>query len=516
MEQLSFSATSRQNADKNLLNILLAGVGGSLVFHIVAIAGVAQWWKPVAAIDEPMEITMVDTDTEKPPAKPTPQPKVAPIVKTPAKVEPKPEVAKPVPIVKVPATLEPKPAPAKPVPIVKTASALNNFVKRVPTKTASKPAPKSVEPPLKAVTPPAFPDKLFKPEQPPATTPVTPKPKVAKSPTFTTPQPKQPKIATEPQPETPVSETRSRLATDSPNRKLATRSTDTPTPNQEQDFGQVTPSKVNAPTEEITPSNNNQSGLAGTPTNSSKLASKLAANNPSSPTEDNFGEVAPSKIKTPTTDDFAGSNNNQSGLAGKPTSGKKLGTRLAGNTPSPNTASDDNFGNIAPSKVNAPTNNDFARANNNQSGLAGKPTSGGKLGTRLAGNTSSPNNANNGAPSGVAQGNSWRATRAEPGAGLKPNSGNGSGDAGGKAFGLQCINRCEISGLTDLEDRDGGKDKLRIKIAIDPQGNVTSASIVKSSGNSTIDRVTIDGVKQMQFSPPGKVLERVVKANILL
>lgn len=476
MEQLSFSATSRRNADKNLLIILLAGVGGSVAFHIAAIAGVAHWWQPVAAIDEPMEITMVDTETEKPPVKPTPQPTVTPIVKAPTKVEPKPAAEKPVPIVKVPATLEPKPAPIvkvparvaqKPAPIVKTASSLDNFIKPVPTKTASKPAPKSLAAPQpKPVAPPAFPDELFKATQPPAKTPVAPKAKVAKSPTFTTPQPQKPKIATYPEPETPVSENRSGLASNSPNRKLATRSTDTPAPTQDEDFGQVKPSKVTTPAEEIAPSNNNQSGLTGNPANPSKLAGRLATDNATSNApDDNFGQVAPSKIKTPTNDDLAGANsNNQTGLASKPTGGGKVGSRSVGNNPSGNNTSNDN---------------DFG---------------------------------------GVAQGNSWRGARAEPGAGLKPNPGNGNGDdaGSGKAFGLQCINRCEISGLTDLEDRDGGKDKLRIKIAIDPQGNVTRASIAKSSGNSTIDRVVIDGVKQMQFSPPGKIVERVVKANILL
>ena len=475
MDQSSFSATSRRNADKNLLTILLAGVGGSLAFHIAAIAGVAHWWKPVVAIDEPMEITMVDVDTEQPPVKPAPQPTVIPIVKAPTKVEPKP-----VPIVKVPATLEPKTAPAKPVPIVKvpaqvaqqpapivkTASALDNLIDPVPTKPASKPAPKSIAaPPPKAIAPPAFPDKLFKAAQPPAKTPVTSTQKVVKSPTFTTPQPDKPKIATDPQPETPVSENQSGLVTNLPNRKLATRSTDAPAPTQDEDFGQVKPSKVNTPAAEIAPNGNNQTGLTGNPANSSKLAGRLATNNaPSNTPDDNFGQVAPSKIKTPTNDDLAGSSSsNQSGLATKPTGGGKLGSRLTGNSPGgSDPGSDRDFG-------------------------------------------------------GVAQGNTWRGARSAPGAGLKPNSGNGNGDdAGGKTFGLQCINRCEISGLTDLEARDGGKDKLRIKIAIDPQGNVTSASIAKSSGNSTIDRVVISGVKQMQFSPPGKVVERVVKANILL
>jgi TonB family protein len=429
MEQLSFNVTSRQNADKNLLTILLAGVGGSISFHIAAIAGVAHLWKPIVAIEAPMEITMVDVDTEQPSVKPTPTPTpVVPIVKAPAKVEPKPAAAKTVPIVKVPATLKPKPAPAKPIPIVKvpakvapkpapsvkTASALDRLDTRVPTKPASKPVPKSIEPLPKAVAPPAFPDKLFNSAQPPAQTPVAPKPKVAKPPTFTTPQAPTPKLAKTPQPEAPSTKNQSGLASNSPNRKLATQSTDTPAP-QDQDFGNVAPSKVNAPLEEIAPSSSNQSGLTGNPANSSKLAGRLAGNHSS------------------------GSHNSDSD------------------------------------------------------------------------------------PSGVAQGNSWRGARAEPGAGLKPNAGsppgNSSGgeDAGsGGVFGLQCINRCEISGLTDLEDRDGGKDKLRIKIAINPQGNVTNASIAKSSGNSTIDQSVIDGVKQMQFSPPGKIVERVIKANILL
>jgi TonB family protein len=457
MQQSNLSNASRQSADRHLLTILLAGLGGSIVFHAAAIAGVTHWWKPVVAtIDEPMEITMVDTAPEPPPAKPLPKPTpVVPIVKAPAKVEPKPDLAKPVPIVKVPAKVEPKPAPkaktpapTKPLPIVKTASSLDNLpIEREIAKPVSKPVPKSIEPPPKAVVPPAFPDALFKPAQPTAKTPVEPKPKIAKA-----PAPKSPSV-----------DNRSGLASNTSNRKLATRSTDTPAPTQDEDFGQVAPSKINAPTEEFAPSSSNQSGLAGNPANSRKLGSSLAANNSSPTTEDdNFGAVAPSKIKPPTNDDFIGSSSNQSGLAGKPSNSSKLGSRLAGNTAS-GSASDDDFG-------------------------------------------------------GVAQGNSWRGARAEPGAGLKPPSPPANSSDGGSSgvFGLQCINRCQISGLTDLEDSDGGKDRLRIKIAIDPKGFVTSASIAKSSGNSTIDRAVINGVKQMQFSPPGKIVERVVKANILL
>ena len=461
MEQLSFSAASRRNADKNLLIILLVGLGSSLAFHIVTIAGVAHWWKPVTAIDEPMEITMVDVDTEKPPAKPLSQPTVVPIVKAPAKVEPKPEpkpeAAKAVPIVKVPAQVTQKAAPS-----AKTTPPINSSPARVP---------------VQAIAPPAFPEKLFKT----APAKISAPPKLAKSPTVAAPK----------------AENRSKPVGKSTNRKPATQLKNTP-----------------VPTEEIAPSDNNQSGLASKPTNN-ELADRLSANNASLSPDDNFETVAPKGIKASTTDEFMGSSNNQSGLASKPTSNGKLSSKLAGDAANSNTAGDDNFGDVAPSKIKAPANEDFARANKNQSGLASKPTSGRKLGGGLARNVPDDNTANDGDPNSIDQGNSWRGAKANPGAGLKPSSGSSKGN-NALPEGIQCINRCEISGLTDLEDRDGGKDKLRIKIAVNPKGNVTSASIAKSSGNSTIDQAVINGVRQMQFSPPGKMVEAVVKANVLL
>ncbi len=451
MQQLSFSATSRRNADKNLLTVLLVGIGGSLAFHIAAITGVANFWKPVAAIEEPMEITMVDVDTEKPSVKPAPKTTpVVPIIKTPPKVELKTEPAKPVPIVKVPAKLEPKPAP-----IVKTAASLNNPVDRTPAKPLPKP---NFAPQPKALAPPAFRDELFKAVQPPTKAPVTPEQKVAKSSPPILPQPEQPKTTPDSLPEPPSRKNQSGLANNSPNRKLAAPSTAaTPTPIQNEDLGGITPSKVDSPVAETAPNANNQSGLTSNPANNSKLAGRLDRNNSNATTDDNFKEVVPSKIKTPTNEDLAKSNSrNQSSLASKPSSNSKLKSRSVGNS----------------SEGRAPSSDSD--------------------------------------PSGITPGSGSREARVEPG------TGRNDGTSSGGKFGLQCINRCEISGLTDLEDRDGGKDKLRIKIAINPNGNVTSASIAKSSGNSTIDRVVIDGVKQMEFSPPGKVVERVVKANILL
>jgi TonB family protein len=103
------------------------------------------------------------------------------------------------------------------------------------------------------------------------------------------------------------------------------------------------------------------------------------------------------------------------------------------------------------------------------------------------------------------------------GASQTAGSGNGNGNGSGSGSeGLQCIQHCEIPKLRDLQDRDGGKDRLRIRIAIDPNGLVIAATISKSSDNPQIDTVVLEGIKQMQFKPSGKTIKGIIKANILL
>jgi TonB family protein len=84
------------------------------------------------------------------------------------------------------------------------------------------------------------------------------------------------------------------------------------------------------------------------------------------------------------------------------------------------------------------------------------------------------------------------------------------------AAGLQCIQHCEIPNLRDLQDRDGGKDRLRIRIVIDPHGLLLAATISKSSDNPQIDAIVLEGIKQMQFKPSGQIIKGIIKANILL
>jgi TonB family protein len=82
--------------------------------------------------------------------------------------------------------------------------------------------------------------------------------------------------------------------------------------------------------------------------------------------------------------------------------------------------------------------------------------------------------------------------------------------------GLQCIKNCELSKLQDLQDSDGGKDRLRIRIVVDANGLVLESAIAKSSGNPQIDTAVLEGIRQMQFAPPGKTIRGTVKANIFL
>jgi TonB family protein len=87
---------------------------------------------------------------------------------------------------------------------------------------------------------------------------------------------------------------------------------------------------------------------------------------------------------------------------------------------------------------------------------------------------------------------------------------------GSSNTGLQCIKNCQIAKLQDLQDSDGGKDRLRIRVSIDANGIVTAAEIAKSSGNPQIDRTVLEGIAQMQFQPSGKPIKGIIRANIFL
>ncbi len=135
-----------------------------------------------------------------------------------------------------------------------------------------------------------------------------------------------------------------------------------------------------------------------------------------------------------------------------------------------------------------------------------KPVNGGAVSST---NTGDRSGTNNGVPTG------------NPGAvnGTIANEGKTSNNlstgAAGNA-GLQCIKNCQIAKLQDLQDSDGGKDRLRIRVTIDANGIVTAAEIAKSSGNPQIDKTILEGIEQMQFQPSGKPIKGIIRANIFL
>ena len=60
-----------------------------------------------------------------------------------------------------------------------------------------------------------------------------------------------------------------------------------------------------------------------------------------------------------------------------------------------------------------------------------------------------------------------------------------------------------------------GKDKILVKVTIDANGKVTNVRIARSSGNPNLDRVALNGVKQMQLTAMGKPLTFRAKFSTL-
>jgi TonB family protein len=85
-----------------------------------------------------------------------------------------------------------------------------------------------------------------------------------------------------------------------------------------------------------------------------------------------------------------------------------------------------------------------------------------------------------------------------------------------KRVSIQCLRNCEISYPDELENSDIGKDKILVKVTIDPDGAVTNAEIDRSSGNQNLDRVTLEGVKQMQLNATGQTRTHRIKISTLV
>ncbi|WP_373545879.1 TonB family protein [Chamaesiphon sp.] len=511
---VDFGATQRSVANRALTKILLMGLGGSTLLHTVTIAGISYWAHDRA--DEQMEIVEIDRVEVDPPS-PTPSTKPIPI--------PEPKV------VKSPVTASiPTPIPVKiptpkailtPVPVIKIAKSAAIKRSTSPTTNTVSPAVNRAAPPFKiaTITPqksnptPSFPNKLFSDPLPksipfkPAIEARTQTPKTSPQPTKKVTQ----EIENNPHPSAPIKKPQSTainqtvLAPNNPPAKLAPKSTPT----------------NNLPTDEklIPSSAGNTSKLAQTPDrtipseNQTKSPSELASdlgsltkplgkkvvpNSP--PRNDNLTEAPKNntqivnnnrQISVPT------NNNSPVNLGGNPpkrseiatnASNKDSGNRpnsnrdLMGGTPGNNTQNARNNGGDNSVKLGDQTN----LGGGNRQGSIGSSSNGNDNGS-----SGGSNKSGTGTPGNMATGSSNRVS-------------------------IQCLRNCEIRYPDELESSDIGKDKILVRVTIDPNGMITNAEIDRSSGNQNLDRVTLEGVKQMQLSATGKTKTYRIKVSTLL
>jgi TonB family protein len=489
MAEQSFGASYRSMSDQLLRRTLAIGLGGSALLHTAAIAGASYFYQGNIDDLEITEIERVKVDPE-PVAKPfTPAVKPRPIPE-PKVFKPKTIAAQPIPILSDVPKLKPIDIPPEEVvKITKAAPTQPQTSPRVKP-TAPAPAPNKIATftPPKSTPPPSFPNKLFSDPQP---------------------KPARTKIAaqTSPKQEPPATNNQAALA---PPSNRSPKLAPAPTANSEDNSD---------PDRESSPSSpGSTSKVARTP-DRSPIANNQTNLNPQSKSppgfNSDFGATDPSSL--PSSDDFAGAPGNN--------------TRLANNVPT------------------------TAPANNNQVGLGSAPQRGG-IGANFGGGGDNPSGAeeavsgapgnnsriarsNGGGKEGGSQGNQTAlggGNRRSPSLGSEiggggNNSGNGSGNSGDDFGGgtpgnvatgsrnpatIQCLRNCEIRYPDELENSDIGKDKILVKVTIDPNGLVASAEIARSSGNQKLDRVTLAGVKQMQLNSTGKTRTHRIKISTLL
>jgi TonB family protein len=478
----SLGMAHRAQVDRGLKKILAIGLCCSGLVHTAAIAGVNYL---AANSIEDLEITAIERVELDPEPKPTPS--VKPIVSKPTPA-PKPKVVKPI-VAKVPT-----PVPVK-IPTPKVIATPPPVVKIVKSKVAIKPPSTPVE---KVVAP--TPKQVIKPAIPKATTP-PPFPKQL----FADPVPKAAPIKTPQSAPEPVNDVASPLTPTAPPKQVAF---DPGVQNQpeprDDDFAPSQPGSTSklARTPERAVTGTNQTNLAA----ANKLPQNFVDTEPSqsnnAPSNDDFGTAPPGN----TTRIGANRSNsnpsatNQTSLASNSGKSNNFGNNFGG-------GSNNNFpeNNDEPIGGNPPGNSSrIARGSsgvknasaNNQTSLSGSGRQG----------RSSLGGSLNGAAAGAGSGGDEIVDIGSPG-----NIASGSRNESR----IQCLRNCDIKYPENLEDAEVGKDKMLVKVTIDANGNVTSAQIARSSGNTKLDRVALDGVKQMQLTAMGKPLTFRAKISTL-
>ncbi|WP_310488935.1 TonB family protein [Chamaesiphon sp. VAR_69_metabat_338] len=467
---------SHPNSPHQLRNILAIGLGSSLILHLGAFWTIARYWQPAVTPEEPIEIELVEPIESVTPAPVTSTPALKPIaVKSESPVTPKPQSTPIIPSIVTP-----------------------------PMATAVKSTPKSIAPKAKPL-------KFKLPASAKAPVPVKPsKPKLGSPQTNLADKP-TPIPTDRPTPPPTSAFAFPRSSPPKPRAKPTPTAIDSPIPARS---SRATFDRPTAPTSQPNPS------PTQTPTTDRPIAptSDLVKSQPRSV------EPLPTTKPTPPTVDRPISKNPP--IPATPASASPPLRTPAPIPPKPTPLAEPPLGGIGstgnllqpknpPRSIAKPLTDGNSNLQPKQSG---NPASGGLKtlqGDRVAPTTGSPNATIDGAPSGnpaTPNGSGDRQTGSDRGSmTTASNSGSGASNTG-----LQCIKSCQIAKLQDLQDSDGGKDRLRIRVSIDANGLVTAAEIVKSSGNPQIDRAVLEGIEQMQFQPSGKPIKGVIRANIFL
>ena len=482
----SLGNTHRDLADRALKKTLAIGLCCSGLFHTAAIAAVNYM---AANRIEDLDITAIERVELDP--EPTPTPVVKPVLpKAKPIATPEPKVVKPVTIkppapVKIP-TPKAIPTPPPVVKIVKSKVTVKPL--SAPVAKVVPPAPQQVTQPVipKPATPPPFPKQLF----------TDPAPKAAPA--------KTPKLSKKSSSPDPVTDPASPLTPTAPPKQVAFDS-NTPSQNdRNDDFIPSQPGSTSklARSTAPAPTATNQTSLAATNKLPQNFGDAAPSQSNNSSTNDDFGTAPPGNttriganpISSPST-------SNQTSLASNSGKSNNLGNNLSGGSNNNSPENDEPIGSGTPGNSSR-----IARSN-----------SGAKTGS-ISNQTSLGN--------GSRQGRSLGGSLGDTSTGTSNSAGNGSDDLGAGSPGniatgsknemkIQCLRNCEIKYPDNLEDADMGKDKILVKVTIDASGTVTNAQIARSSGNTKLDRVALDGVKQMQLTAMGKPLTFRAKISTL-
>jgi TonB family protein len=484
MQPSSLGDRQRSRSNKPLRTILAIGFSGSTILHLGLIAGISHWWQPRVDRDEPLEITLVepvevDPIVPSPPAiepKPSPDPIPKPVVLKPIS---KP-ISKPI---QISTSVKPAPKaisiPVKPAPkslaqpletsiAIKSRSTKSTPIspktplKATPTTAKSEPKPISIPIPSQSFNPPFLvetPQQIATKPTPIVAKPYTPAPLFTPSIPVQKPQ----TIASKPSPSVnpPVPAIKTRSTIESPPVPIVTKPSIEP----------------KLPTQTVSSSipDRQSSPVATKPT---PQPSNFTPSTPATKPQPTSSIAQTDRQPAPIKNLPAGGNNNHNPNLARSSRDRTIRGILPNNEGQlnrPNSAGFDPLGErLVPGGSPTPS--------------TGSDRNAGKVGGNLGGNMPNGN-----------------ATNPEP-----------HHPASGSSAGLQCVQNCQIAKLQDLQDSDGGKDRLRIRIVVDPNGVVTTAEIAKSSGDRQIDAVILSGIKQMQFKPPGKTITGTIKANILL